>query len=211
RKRWLDARDELRKAIACQPQGEYQAHANLAQVYRELKEPRSALAELDRAIAARPGDGGLYYTRAEVRLGQGDRVGARRDFEQAVTCGKPQDRQRWLASAHVELGYLKHQAGQYDAALADYDRALQVVLDYAPAHRQRAETLLALGHQREAGEALDAYLKRGRAGATVYRARGLIHSSLRQYAEAALAYTRALQSKRDPGLLAYRGWAHLPA
>ncbi|MFO0929317.1 MAG: protein kinase [Gemmataceae bacterium] len=48
RKQWAEARDELKAAIACQPTGGYQAHTNLAQVYRQLSDLPAARAELDR-------------------------------------------------------------------------------------------------------------------------------------------------------------------
>jgi tetratricopeptide (TPR) repeat protein len=109
----------------------------------------------------------------------------------------------------VELGYLKHQADEFAAALADFDAALRLRPDYASAHRQRAETLLALDRPAEAGEALDRYLARGKPTPEVYLARGLIHARLKQYQPAVEAYSRSLLLRRDAQTLSRRGWAYL--
>src|SRR5262249_40371031 len=111
--RWLDARDELKKAITSHPAAPYQTHVNLAQVYRKRKDTRAAVAELDRAIALRMDDRRLHYTRAQVYLDMGDLASARRDFEEAVK-GDVAGGSTWRASALVGLGYVKHQAGEYD-------------------------------------------------------------------------------------------------
>ncbi|WP_020468821.1 serine/threonine-protein kinase [Zavarzinella formosa] len=211
RERWEDARDALKLAIAARPEGGYQAHANLAQVYRQLGDTKAALGELDLAIIAQPKDGQLYYTRAQIRREAEDIAGARQDFVKAVESGG-QTGDRWLASAHVELGYLKHLAGDREEALAEYNAALKVVDGYAPAYRQRAETLLSMGKHAEAGRALDECIAHTKTpDAETYRARGLIHATLKEYSKAALAYSQSLQLKNDPQVLNYRGWAYLQA
>src|SRR5262249_32298016 len=125
-----------------------------------LKDHRAAIAELDRAVALSKGDRRLHYTRAQVFVDLGELASTRRDFEASVK-GGDQDRSAWLATAFVGLAYVKHQAQEYEAALADLEKALQVVKGYAPAQRQRALTLLALHREAEAGQALDAYLASG--------------------------------------------------
>src|SRR5207244_1396336 len=63
-----------------------------------------------------------------------------------------------LLSCYVELAHLQHDAREYQAALASCDAALKRGRHYAPAHRRRAEALLALGDYAAAGQALDDYL-----------------------------------------------------
>jgi tetratricopeptide (TPR) repeat protein len=208
RRRWPEARDELSIAASWQPAGAHQARVNLARVYREMEEYPAALRELGEAITLRPADGQLYYTRAQVHKENEDLARARSDFERAVALAPKAGGPRWLASALVELGYLKHLSGDFAAALADFDAALAAVKDYPPAHRQRAETLSKLGRTAEAGAALDAYLKASR-DPEAYLARGLIHASLREYPQAVAAYSRALETKPGVDLLGYRGWAYL--
>jgi tetratricopeptide (TPR) repeat protein len=212
RQRWTEARDEYRKALADQPPDVCHAHIQLAEVQRRLKNLDAALAELYRAIDRQPAAARLYHMRAQVHQERGDRARARRDLAEAIRHADPKNREPWLAGVHVELGYLKHLAGQYDEALKDFAAALKVVEDYPDAHRQRAQTLLAKGRYAEAGQALDAYLKVERNPPTiVLQARGLVCARLRDYPGAIEAYTLALERHRDVKTLSYRGWAHLLA
>jgi tetratricopeptide (TPR) repeat protein len=221
REDWEAARKHFREAIKQQP-GVYQAHANLAHVYRKLKDPDRALAAMNRAIELQPGVAQLYYARAEQYLERDKRAEARRDLEQAIARGKSQARsasegsaargKQWLASAHVKLSYLKHQAGEYAAALKDQDAALKVVKNYPPAYLLRGQTLLEQGRHAEAGRAVDDYLAAtSKPSSTVYKVRGLIHAAQGDYSRAVEAYTQALLPgrDRDPDTLCYRGWARL--
>jgi tetratricopeptide (TPR) repeat protein/predicted Ser/Thr protein kinase len=172
----------------------------------------AAVTALDEGLKRRPGEAALYHTRARLEMERGDRAAARGDFERAIAAdpkGLQPDR---LASDYVELGHLQHQAGEYPAALASFDAALRVQHDYPPAHRQRAETLLALHREHEAGQELDRYLAAGPPKEDLFstlQARGLIHGQLREYPEAVEAYTRALAVKPDARVFALRGWTYL--
>jgi tetratricopeptide (TPR) repeat protein/tRNA A-37 threonylcarbamoyl transferase component Bud32 len=209
RQRWDEAVADLRRATALQP-GAPEAYVNLAQAYGGRQDWDGAVAALDQALALRPDDAGLYHTRAQLHARCGDRAAARRDFQQAIAHEPKGSRSERLVSAYVELGHLQHQDGADEQALAALDAAVRVRPDYAPAHRQRAETLLALGRHREAGGELDRYLRdHGEPTADVYLARGLIHAALREYAEAVDAYGRALALRTDAQTLTDRGWAYL--
>jgi tetratricopeptide (TPR) repeat protein len=168
-----------------------------------------AVVVLDRALARRPADASLYHTRAELHLARGDRKAARDDFAEAIAREPAGGNSERLASDSVELAHLLHEAGEYPAALASCDEALRARPDYPPALRQRAETLIAQGRHREAGEALDRLLQTGPPAADVYLARGIIHLQFRAYPEAVEAFTRSLLVHEDARARSYRGWAHL--
>jgi tetratricopeptide (TPR) repeat protein len=209
RGRWDEALADLGQAIKLRPDA-YQPCVNLAQVHRGRKDYDAAAAALGQALERRPKDAGLYQTRARVHLERQDWQSARRDFEQAIALTVPGQNPEWLPGAWVELGHLKHRAGDFAGALECFRQALVARPKYAPAHRQRAETLLALGKYAEAGRALDRYLKvGGRSTRDVYKAQGLIHARLRQYLQAVEPYTQALALGPDATTLAYRGWVYL--
>jgi tetratricopeptide (TPR) repeat protein len=209
RQRWDEAVADLRQATELRPDAP-EAYVNLAAAYRGRQDWDGAVAALDRALALRPDDAGLYHTRAQLHAHRGDRAAARRDFEQAVAHEPAGSTSERLASAWVELGHLRHLDGDYEPALTAVDAALRARPDYAPAHRQRAETLLALDRHREAGAALDRYLQcHGTPTPEVHLARGLIHAALREYAEAVDSYGRALALRPDARTLTNRGWAYL--
>ena len=102
-------------------------------------------------MACRPEDAALYYTRARVHLALKDTAAARRDLEQAIARTRDGTRRGAPGEHLVELGVLKHRAGEWHEALADFDAALAMQPDYPPAHRQRAQTLMKLNRYREAG------------------------------------------------------------
>jgi eukaryotic-like serine/threonine-protein kinase len=232
RRHWDEAVRELQQAVGLRPE-KYEAHVSLAQAYQGRAATRcwlalgaggparaallyqgrsdweAAVGALDRAVAGRPEDPALYRTRARLHVLRGDAPQARRDFEQAVARAPADGDAERRASDHVELGYLQHRAGEYPAALASFDAALRLRPGYPPAHRQRAETLWALGRHADAGAALDLYLRTAPPSPEAYQARGLIHAKLRQYAEAVDAYGRALALRPDANTLTYRGWAYL--
>jgi tetratricopeptide (TPR) repeat protein len=205
---WDEAVADLRRAIAERPDAP-EAYSALALAYHGAGDRDAAVAAVDQALDRRLTDPGLYRTRAELHLARGEAAAARRDFEKAIALAQPAGSAEALASDYVQLAHLQHQAGEHPAALASCDAALRARPDYPPAHRQRAETLLAQGNYAEAGRALDRYLETGPPAPDVYLARGLIHLQRRAYAEAAEALTRSLLLRPDVNALSYRGWAHL--
>jgi tetratricopeptide (TPR) repeat protein len=214
---WQEATADLAAATALQPH-RHEAHVTLAEVHRQRGDLKGAVAALDRAIACRAADPSLYYTRARRYLDLKDPVKARQDFRQVIARTPKGDDGERLLSALVERGMIEHQAGRLVEALTDFRAALAIRPTYAPAHRQQAETLLKLNRWREAGQALDRYLAHCKtplapANATVYLARGLIHSELREHGRAVDAYTRALMLRPEPvrraEALAQRGWTYL--
>jgi tetratricopeptide (TPR) repeat protein len=72
---------------------------------------------------------------------------AAREYESAVEL----DRNHYRA--HSDLGYALRKLGDYDAALAAYGQALEMVPNYAEAIEYRAEAYLGLGRLEDAKEA----------------------------------------------------------
>jgi tetratricopeptide (TPR) repeat protein/tRNA A-37 threonylcarbamoyl transferase component Bud32 len=205
--RWEDARRDLLQAIDLQPRA-YQGYVNLAQLYQSRGNLDEAVKALDRAIQLRR-DPALYNTRALLQVKRRQPELARADFEQVIALEPAGTRSPRLAGARVALARLKHEAREYDAALADCEAALAVLPDHAEAHRQRARTLLAQGKYDQAGKALDRYLAGGTRAPVFYQARGLIHFRRGEYARAVDACTRAILLKPDALALRYRGWSYL--
>ena len=208
-KEWSKAVEDLGQAVREQPDAP-EAYVNLALAYEGAKQMDVAQTALDRAIKCRPKDAALYHTRARLKVIQSDPRGARRDFEQAIAYAvRGRDNLR-LASDCVELARLQHQAKEYAKALASVDAAIDVQPDFVPAHRQRAETLLALERYADAGEALDHYLSlEEKPNADAYLARGLIHIQNHAYVAAIEAFNRSLMVRADKTAYCSRGWAYV--
>src|SRR6478736_2397077 len=93
-----------------------------------------------------------------MQLLQGRPAAARVDFEQALAAEPKDSKSDRALNNLVELGRLLHKEGKFAEALARYDRALQLNPQFVLTQRFRAETLLALNRESEAGQALDRYL-----------------------------------------------------
>jgi tetratricopeptide (TPR) repeat protein len=204
-----DAKRDLLQAIGLQPNA-YQYYVNLARLLERDGDREGALKQLDQAIERRPDHAALYSLRARLHAENGDRAAARRDFEQVIAREPRGSKSDRLTAARVELVHLRHLAGEDDAALADCDAVIAARPDFAETYRQRAEVLLALKRNKEAGEALDSYLSvGGKPTPEMHRARGLLHAQRHDYRAAVKAYSNALDLKEDAKTLSDRGWAYL--
>jgi tetratricopeptide (TPR) repeat protein len=182
-------------------------HASMALAHSGRKDWRAAVAALDQAIRRRP-SAALYNARARAQVERANHQAARADLEKVIALEKA-SRSDLLVSALVELGYVKHKAGEHAAALADFDEAARLRPNAPLVHLQRAEALRALGRHAEAGAALDRYLVQGKRRPEVYFARGLIHAKLGDQAAAIDAFSAALQFGPDARTRSQRGWAYL--
>jgi tetratricopeptide (TPR) repeat protein len=205
-----DAERDARQAIALRPDG-YEAYFMLTRILEERKgDPAGAVAKLDEELKRRPDNTALYELRARIHVTNGDRAAARSDFEQVIAREPAGGRSERAVVARVELAHLKHLAGDDKAALDDCDKAIAARPRFPEAYRQRAEVLLALQRNQEAGEALDQYRTvGGKETAAMDRARGLLHAQRREYGKAVAAYSRALDLKEDAEILSNRGWAYV--
>jgi tetratricopeptide (TPR) repeat protein len=193
-----DAERDLRQAIDLQPKVD-QSYINLADLLKRRGDRDGALKWLDRAVALHPDNSALYTERARLHAEAGNRAAARRDFEEVIAKEPRGGKSERALTARVELARLRSLAGEHAAALADCEAVLAANENFAVAHRQRAEALLALGRHREAGAALDQYLKvGGQPTAAVYRARGLIFAQRKDYRAAVAAYSQALALEPGP-------------
>lgn len=217
---------DFQRAIALRPQ-QWQAYANLADVYLRQGQHEDALAQLDKAIEFQP-LAVLYRTRAKLHLQRGNHAAAQPDLDQAIARTLPGERSLDLGRDHLERGRLLYRAGKFPEALQAFDRSLAAVPTadagsqlpdvrklQAEAHQFRAEALLELNRFDDAVAALDRSMKLAPATAGTHRARGLARAKLGKYAEAIEDYSRALELDRlqdkpaDTLTLAYRGWAYL--
>jgi tetratricopeptide (TPR) repeat protein len=83
--------------------------------------------------------------RAEAAAADGKADKARKSFERAARSFQKAADLAPSAAAFNGLGYALRKTGDYDAALAAYDRALQIEPRFAQAIEYRAEAYLALG------------------------------------------------------------------
>lgn len=146
----------LRAAVAADP-GYADAHYTLGAVLKARREWDGAAAALRRAIAIRPELPSAHYTLAQVLQLAGDQAGADAEFGEAETRRQRGQREQ-EASVWTVVGVGKHEAGDFDGALACFRRAIGVSEVYAPAFYQMGRTLDRLGQ----GDAARAAFARAR-------------------------------------------------
>src|SRR5262249_19846783 len=131
----------------------------------------------------------------------------------------------------IQVGKLLYEEKDYDAAVRSYQAVLNLTKDQprrfaaerALAHRLMAEPLLQKKAWREAGVALEEFLKtvpppalgqplegeQAKEMARAFKARGILHVEQKDFRLAIDSYTAALKISRDPDTLALRGWAYV--
>ncbi|MGA2262897.1 MAG: tetratricopeptide repeat protein [Acidobacteriota bacterium] len=180
---------DFRAIVRIDPRGKdaYTAHLIQREIFQMKGDLKSALAELDRAVAIRPNDGSIYGARGALKLAIGDLNGALLDLDKAAALA-PNDSfvfdNRGLArtakgnlegaiedfsqamklnfrqpSFMVHRGDAKLAKGDTEGALADYDQALKWDRGYAPGHVQRGLLKLAQGQEAEAQAEFEFALK----------------------------------------------------
>jgi tetratricopeptide (TPR) repeat protein len=208
-RRNADAVRDLDAAIALDP-APYPPYVNLAVAREEQGQIGPALTAMDEAIRRKEGLAALYTKRGLLHLKLKDVDSARADLERGARL-ETQPRQR--ADVYLELGQVRFEKKDYDAALAAYADALAADPTAVIAYRLRAHALLAQKRPKEAGRALDRYLAASPyAPADAWKARALVHLDVGEYALAVEAFTHALRlAPTDPESRRLRGWAFLQA
>jgi tetratricopeptide (TPR) repeat protein/tRNA A-37 threonylcarbamoyl transferase component Bud32 len=204
-----DALRDLKQASELKPE-RFHAYLNLAKVHRELRQGKEAVGALDRAIERAPNLALLYGERGRLRLQEGNRAGARADYEKAIALELGRQSPRVVAD-YLDLARLLTGDSQYEAALTACEAALKIQPDNGRVLQEKASALLGLRRYTQASEVLDKYLARATsAPPEVYHTRGLIHARAGQYPAAINMFTLALHGRPDDlSLRAMRGWSLL--
>lgn len=105
-------------AHAAGAQQSHESLKNRIDALLEAGEDQQALAVIDRALAAEPRSGPLFWLRAYVKGALGDPRGGLTDADRAVELAPT------FPNAWIERGYLKACIGDFLAAIDDYDRAI---------------------------------------------------------------------------------------
>lgn len=122
-----DALPALRRATELLPD-DADAHNNLGNLLRNLRQFEDAAASCRRALALRPDYAEAHSNLANALKDLGQLDAALASYCRAVQC-KPD-----YAIAHFNLANLQRDLGQFDAAAASYRRALELEPKFAKAH-----------------------------------------------------------------------------
>src|SRR5262249_34717703 len=128
-----------------------EAYFNRAVARSELGDKAGARADLTHLLEQGPPQLRVYFARARVRAQEGDHEGARQDREEGLR-QEPRDEKDWTVRGLARL------PRNPQAALADYDQALQLNPRYRAALQNKASVLAELGRTEEAVDVLDKLL-----------------------------------------------------
>ena len=101
------------------------------------------------------------------------------------------------AETHLRWGYAKYRLDQYQAAIADYDAAIGLKPDFAPAYYFRGTVKRSLGQYKEAIEDYDTAIDLKNDFAFAYYFRGTIRGDLGEHFIAIQDYNKAIDAKPD--------------
>lgn len=135
---------------------------------------------------------------AAVSLGAPAAGLAHGDLDAQIETVSRQIDQAPSATLYLKRGELRHDHEDFDAALADYDRAARLNPEMDAVWLARGRTLFMSGRLQPAREALDVYLKRKPGHAEGFLLRARILAGLKEHAGAVRDYDRNLELTPQP-------------
>lgn len=152
---------------------------------------QAALALIDHAIAAFPGDASFHNNRGNVLRDLGQPELALASYDQAIAL-RADD-----AEAHYNRGVTLHDLGRFDAAVASYDTANTLRASYADAWYNRGNALQALAQYAAAIDSYDRAIATAPDAGHAYANRGNARAALQQFDAALADFDRAIAIAPD--------------
>jgi tetratricopeptide (TPR) repeat protein len=146
--RFAEARD-LAQAVLARDADDPMAWGVLSDAQLELGDLDAAIDAAQRLIDCKP-ELGSYGRAAHLRWLQGDVLGAKRVYAQAIAAGRGQRDREPSAWMMVQAALIFWHEGDYAGADAGFDAALAQVAGYPPALEGKGRVALALGAPRDA-------------------------------------------------------------
>ena len=154
---WEGARLALRKAVELRADSaEYQIE--LARALQKLDRQEEQRQALEAAIKLDPGSPEAHFALANLARGSGDAATAKSEFEKVREL-RQGNINRDLASGAVRAGVLLAQKGDYDGAIREFRKALEINPEMGEAHFDLAGALMQKGEVGPAIASLRAALK----------------------------------------------------
>jgi tetratricopeptide (TPR) repeat protein len=219
REDFVRAEADLRAAIDLDGR-RLEAVLALAQVYLKQGKPEAAHEELSRAISLAPTRAAVYRLRADVELSREKLTDAQRstalaDLQKSISLERPGSRD--LAADYAKVARLLALERRDAEALEACNTAIEIAPDLHDAHRLRIDLLLRLKQYADVDakrfadvdESCSTLIAQGRASSTLYEARALARSELKDFSGAIRDLTFAIEARpKHAPLLCQRGWLY---
>lgn len=208
-KRWDDAIRKLKVGVARipdYPEGYYK----LAYAYRQKKEWADAADYYRRYLTLNPSRTDTYYGLGAALEGMGDKRGAIAAYDKYVALEKAPDKQRFVESAKAELAKMDPSRAPPEPPVAATPPPVAATPPPAPVEnaaslRAEADKLRNDNKLPEAAAAYKRAIAADRGNLDLYNDLGNVYFALKQYGDAANAFSDA--TKRDPNYAL--GWYNL--
>lgn len=186
-------------------------HSNRAAAYLSCGYYEQALRDYDTGIQLRPKSktlASLYSGRAALLVHMGRYEEAVQEASHSLEC---KSTKLLTAAAHNNRGYAYQQLFVYDAALRDYEEAVQLSPRLAPfASLNRGLLFAAQGNYQFALQEENTMVQKRPHSPLGYTNRAIIHLKFRQYQQAIEDTNKALTSRRPPIYLLTRRGGNYP-
>ncbi len=217
---YYGAIDDLNKAIAINPQNANSYH-NRASAKRNLGDYQGAIADLNKSIAIDPQDALRYSKRGDIKGLSGDRQGACLDWGKASSlgyenvtkelnqfCRSIEEAPAQSANDYLKRGIDKHQSKNYQGAIADYTKAIEINPQLADAYTARGATKDELGDKQGAIVDYNKAIEINPQDAFAYYIRGTAKDDLGDKQGAIADFNKAIViNPQDANDYYYRGFA----
>lgn len=172
-----------------------------AQQLLEQGKPDQAQAVVEQALAERPDDAELWFSKGVAQRAQGQAEAAVQSWEQALSLDAE------LVAARHGIAAIRLEAGDYPAAIEAYVAILQLEPDFKDAHYNLGLALLAQGRTDEARAALRNAHRLDPEDPDVAVELGRLYALEGKLAEAVeLIGPAAAKATDDPGIQSTYGW-----
>jgi tetratricopeptide (TPR) repeat protein len=205
-KRWDDAIHKLKIAVARIPDYS-EGYYKLAYAYRQKKEWADAADYYRRYVVLNPSRTDTYYGLGSALEGMGDKRGAIAAFDKYVALEKNPDKLKFVESAKIELAKMDPSRAPLPPPppVAETPPVTAPSAPSAATLRAQAEELRKANKLNEAAAAYKRAIAADRSNLDVYNDLGNVYFALKQYGDAASAFSDA--TKRDPSYAL--GWYNL--
>jgi tetratricopeptide (TPR) repeat protein len=195
--RWRDyslAIEDFTAVLRLEPKNA-RAYRERGVCYTHTGEYEKALANETAAIALTPGDPWAYYYRANVHRLRDRTSLALDDYTAAIN--RDRDGDRKLAPAYRARGMIYLDRAEYDRAIPDLTRTLELEQEDTTTRQARCLAYLKDGEWKKALLDADAVIAHDPQNVEAYKLRGQAHLALREYRKAHKDFTHVIRLHRD--------------
>ena len=174
----------------------YESYRCRAGALQQLERPEEALMALDDALEIDNSNPADLMLRGELNFALGDYEGALTSFNRAVTMRKTQQLPD-SALLYNNIALVKLKLEQYDAALAETEKAISLDANFAPAYRNQGLILELMDRNEESLVAYERALQLNPEDYNAWTNKGFALYKLQRIDEAKRAFNQALEINPD--------------